>query len=82
MMGELIRFRPKEKHDPTTIKLVNASLEIDGILLKYLEEGVDDRELLGMLAHRLGSFLKSVESKEELWMVCERVLKRQARISS
>lgn len=81
-MGDLIRFKPKEKHDPTTIKLVNASLEIDSILLKYLGEGVEERDLLGMLAHRLGSFLKSVESKEELWTVCERVLKRQAKISS
>lgn len=76
-MGKIIQI--KQKHDTATIKLVMASNEIDHIILHYLNE-IESRELIGLLAHRLGSFLRHTDNKEELWLVCEKILKRQAQI--
>jgi hypothetical protein len=81
LMGKVIKFKQKPQHDPTTIKLVQASAELDAVILKYLNDNdIDPRELAGLIAHRLGTLMNHLEEKSELWCVCEKVLKRQAHL--
>lgn len=81
-MGNILTFKSRQKkHDPIAIKLVRAACEIDDVLLKYLkDEQIETQELIGVVAHRLGSLLKHAENKDELWAVCEKILKRQAQL--
>ena len=80
-MAKILKFKQKQQNDPTTLKLVQASIEIDEIILKYMNDSdIDARELAGLIAHRLGTLMNHIEEKSELWGVCERVLKKQAHI--
>ena len=80
-MGEIIQF-PKTKHVDSNIrKLKQISDELDEVLIKALEDDVDTNELSGLLAHRLGTLMRNVDEKSKLWLVCEKVLKKQAEIS-
>jgi len=61
--------------------LLRISREIDAVLVRHLKLGdVDPRELAGLLSHRLGTLMRHMESKEVLWDVCEKVLKKQAHL--
>lgn len=65
--------------DSEAIKLMRLADEIDSVILKHLEkDNVDQWDIAGVLAHRLGTLLCHVEDKDKLWDVCEKVLKQQA----
>ena len=78
-MGKVIKF-PQDKSRPgEAMKLKQVSDAIDSILIDALEKkGLAPHELAGLLAHRLGSFMRPMDSKSDLWDICEKVLKRQA----
>lgn len=78
-MGKVIKF-PQEKCSPSeAMKLKEVSDAIDGILVDALQDkGLSPHELAGLLAHRLGTFMRPIDSKSDLWDICEKVLKRQA----
>lgn len=83
-MGNVIQFRKPSRPKPPdkdVIKLVKISDEFDAIILKHLVSGkVDPIDLAGLLAHRLGTLMRHIEEKSELWDVCEAVVKKQAAI--
>ena len=80
-MAKVIKFEKKTTPDPVSIKLVNISAEIDALILKYLSDpDINDFELAGLLAHRLGTLISHIEKKSELWDVCEQVVRKQAKI--
>ena len=81
-MAKVLPFRLKK--DPEQIqaeKLVTLADEIDSVIIRHLEsEDIDPRDLAGVLSHRLGTLMRNIDEKSVLWGVCERVLKRQAKI--
>ncbi len=83
-MAKVIDFKPKKKKpqiDAEAMKLIRLADEIDSLILKFLErEDVDQWDIAGVLAHRLGSLIGHIEEKEAIWNVCEKVLKQQAAI--
>lgn len=47
-MVKILKFKPKQ--NPTIVKLIRASMEIDGILIKYLNEtDIEAKEIAGSL---------------------------------
>ena len=55
--------------------------EIDEVILKHLNDGrIDAKDLAGLLAHRLGTLMRSIDEKSKLWDVCQTVMKKQAKI--
>ena len=50
------------------------------ILHAIIENQLDPKEVAGIMAHRLGSLMRKLEAKDDLWDVCEKVAKRQAAI--
>lgn len=80
-MAKVLQFRSKGKVDKTTLKLLQVSDELDAVILKHLaDEAIDPKDLIGLISHRLGSLIKHIDDKSELWSVCETILKRQAMI--
>ena len=82
-MGKVLEFKtPEERRAETvTYKLVKMADEIDQVLMRHLaDEDIDPRELVGVLSHRLGSLMNRLEEKDELWYVCQKVMKKQAQI--
>ena len=79
-MGKVLDFRKKQQEREVTHLLVELSGRIDQILLSGLENGLDPKEVAGILSHRLGNLMSHIDNKEELWDICERVLKREAKI--
>ena len=83
-MGDVIEFkRPAVKSDDELVaeRLVEVAGEIDAIILKHLNEDyLDPRDLVGLLSHRLGTLMKHLDEKSELWYVCEKVMKKQAQL--
>lgn len=80
-MGKVLEFRKKPTIDPAVQKMLEISQEIDSVILKYLtDKEVDPKDIAGLLAHRLGSIIKHIEEKSELWDVCQKVLKKQAEL--
>ncbi len=82
-MAKIIEFKTKEatRDAIVTNKLVQMADEIDEVMMNYLTDpNVDPREVIGVLSHRLGALMSHLEEKEELWHVCQKVLKKQARI--
>jgi len=84
-MAKIIDFKnAKPRHrkptvDGEAIRLMQLADEIDSVILRYLKnENIDQWDIAGVLAHRLGTLLGHVEDKEKLWDVCEKVLKQQA----
>ena len=79
-MGKIIQF-PQEKVRLSAAKnLKNVSDQLDSVILGALHQGMDAHEISGILAHRLGSLMKNIDQKSELWDVCQKVLKKQAGI--
>ena len=81
-MGKVLEFKKSQKEHKVAEQLVALGADIDHNLLSALENGLDPREVAGILSHRLGSLMAHIQDKEELWPICERVLKRQAKIDS
>ena len=80
-MGKVIQFKRKEKVGQAAEKMMAIADEIDAVILRRLQDdGIDARDLAGLLAHRLGTLMSHIDEKTELWYLCEKVLKKQARI--
>ena len=64
-------------------EMKNISDAIDHIIMSSLhEKGIKPNEILGLIAHRMGAILRHCDKKEELWKVCEKILKKQALIET
>lgn len=79
-MGKVIQFPQKEKFSEEAVQMKDVSDQLDAVILDALYEGMDPYEVAGLLSHRLGSLMHSMEDRARLWKVLERVLKRQADI--
>lgn len=82
-MGKVLEFKTLEqrREETVTYKLVKMADEIDQVLMRHLtDDDIDPRELVGVLSHRLGTLMNRLEEKDELWHVCQKVMKRQAQI--
>lgn len=82
-MAKVLEFKTLEqrREETVTYKLVKMADEIDQVLMRHLtDDDIDPRELVGVLAHRLGTLMNRLEEKDELWHVCQKVMKRQAQI--
>lgn len=80
-MGTVIKFPSREPQDAEALRLMKVADEIDAVILHHLDQGkVDPEQLVGLLAHRLGTLMRHMDEKTELWGACERVLKAQAAI--
>ncbi len=78
-MGKVINFTPRQKIKPELIKLCDFADDIDSVVKHYIiQDNIEVRDIIGVLAHRLGTLLNVIESKDELWAVCEDVLRKQA----
>ncbi|MGE0173056.1 MAG: hypothetical protein AB7T49_09735 [Oligoflexales bacterium] len=79
-MAKIIEFKKKPTTiDKQAIKLLKFADEIDAAVLRQLKDDqLDPKEVIGVLAHRLGKLLGYMEDKDELWEICRRVLKKQA----
>jgi hypothetical protein len=77
-MARIIPF-PKKISTQQVRKLQIVSDALDGIILEAItEKDMDPYEIAGLLAHRLGSLMKNFSQKEEIWDICQAVMKRQA----
>ena len=80
-MGQVIQFPGPKSAPRDAERLMQIADEIDAIILRHLTEGdIDPRDLAGLLAHRLGNFMRHLDHRSLLWDVCEKVLKTQAAI--
>jgi len=80
-MGEVIYLKFPKKSDDELMKLCHLADDIDAVIKHYIsDEQVDLRDLTGVLSHRLGTLLNKLDSKDELWELCEGVLKKQAQL--
>lgn len=82
-MGKVIEFKTKtqQRDDEAAVRLVQIANEIDELVMRHLTDpNTDPRELVGVLSHRLGSLISHLEEKDELWYVCQKVVKKQAQI--
>jgi hypothetical protein len=82
-MAKVLEFKTLEQRREVTVtyKLVKMADEIDQLLMRHLaDDDIDPRELVGVLSHRLGTLMNRLEEKDELWHVCQKVMKRQAQI--
>ena len=66
-MGKVIQFPTRNKEDEAISILLKISDEIDEVILRHIDSGeVDAKDLAGLLAHRLGTLMRSVEEKSKL----------------
>ena len=82
-MGKILEFKVKQKQDPALVKLLQLSDEFDAVIVNALGEGkIESREIVGLLAHRLGTLLGRVDDlrKDELWEICSTIARREAGI--
>ena len=79
-MGDILQFPSSKVHEPEAIKLKEIADELDRVLLHHLKGGADPRDIAGIVAHRLGTLICRLENKSELWNLCEKILKKQAKI--
>ena len=78
-MGKIIKFPAHRSQQAQLVAMKLVADELDDIIIKGMtEEGLEAREIAGILAHRLGSLMRSMDGKSELWDVCQKVLKKQA----
>ena len=87
-MGKVLTFRPRpqklatqDQVDRTAAAMKALADDLDSSILECLQlTSVNLHEVAGLLAHRLGSLMRHLDQKSELWLVCEQVLKKQAAI--
>jgi hypothetical protein len=71
--------RTRNRLDLKSLKLLEVADALDKVILESLQsEMLEAQDVAGILAHRLGTLMRHMDRKSELWDVCERVLKRQA----
>lgn len=79
-MGKVIKF-PGHKPlvDKEALKMLKVSDELDAVILRNLSDGnLTPKEMAGLLAHRLGTLMRTLDEKSKLMSVCEEVMKKQA----
>jgi hypothetical protein len=77
-MAKIIKFPGGLRKQREVVKMMEISDKIDDIILTYLHKDIDVKELASILAHRLGTLLRHIDQKSELYDVCAKVTKRQA----
>ena len=79
-MGKVLPFQKKpDRVDVKSVKLLHVADEIDRVILECLKSpDIEPHDIAGILSHRLGTMMRHMDGKSELWDVCERVLKKQA----
>lgn len=80
-MGEVIQFpkKPESRLTQEAHKLMNLANELDAVILHHLGSGdLDPYDVAGVLAHRLGNLMRTVDEKSKLWDVCSKVARQQA----
>ena len=78
-MAKILKF--PSSPDPKSQKLKELADAIDAAMQwAIVEQGLKPHEVAGLLAHRLGSLMKPLGLKNQVWGFCERVMRRQASI--
>lgn len=78
-MGKIIQFPAHKRHDAQLHTMKAFADDLDQLMLHaILEQGLEAREVAGIVAHRLGTLMKSIDEKSELWGVCQKVVEKQA----
>lgn len=57
---------PKKPPDPTTIKMMNASSDIDSIILEAIGAGLSPAEVCALLTHRLANAILAAEHTDKV----------------
>ena len=77
-MGTIIQF-PRKSNVSEAVRLKVVSDALDRVILDAIEEKkMDPYEIAGLLSHRLGTLMKGFSQKDDLWEICQKVVKRQA----
>ena len=80
-MGKVIDFPIIRRQDSDAARLKRIADELDEVIVRHLTEGhVEGSDMAGILAHRLGTLMRHLNDKSQLWDICEKVLKKQAAI--
>ena len=83
-MAKVIDFRKRakarQKVASHTVELLIIADEIDKVILRYIGQDIDPKEMSGLLAHRLGTLRRHVseDDRKILWLVVKKVLQEQA----
>ena len=81
-MAKIVKFIPKDKISPETVQLCQFSDDLDAVIKYYLvEKGLDLKDIVGVMSHRLGNVLELHDQKDKLWEICHEVLKKQASLN-
>jgi hypothetical protein len=80
-MAKIIPF-PKNLPDQRVAeKLVKVSQNIDAVILEALTDpDIQLSELTGIVAHRLGSLMRNIDERSELWPFYEQLVRKQAHL--
>jgi hypothetical protein len=77
-MGCVIQF-PRKANVSEAMRLKEVSDALDRTILDAIQEKkMDPYEIAGLLSHRLGSLMRGFSHKDDLWEICQKVVKRQA----
>lgn len=79
MADNVVDLSSKRKADPETVKLVSLGNDIDHVILHYLEQGCDPKEVTVIVGHRLSELLLKFvgDEREAVWeTVSDIILKR------
>ena len=80
-MGQIIYFPKNDFNKEDALKVKNFSDAIDQVVLNAIrKKRVPPQEIAGVLSHRLGALLKSIDEKKRLWHICGEITKQQAEI--
>ena len=78
-MGKVLNFPLKQIKDKELLRLKDASDRIDQVVAEAIkQDGLEPYEMAGVLAHRLGALIKSLDGNSTLLGACERVIKKKA----
>jgi hypothetical protein len=79
MDDNVVNLSSKRKADPAVVKLVDLGNDIDTIILHYIEQGCDPKEVTVIVGHRLSELLLRFvgDEREQVWeTVSDIILKR------
>jgi len=68
----------KKPLDKETVKLYHFGTDIDQVLIHYLEQGMDPREMAVVVGHRVGELLRTVEDKADVIITVTEYMKQRA----
>jgi hypothetical protein len=80
-MGEVIDMSKRRKPSPETVRLFKLGADVDALIKNSINEGkIPVKDIAGLIAHRLGNFLGLIDKKQELFDVCVKIIKEQAKL--